>query len=112
MRRIKQIDRHPAESDEDRSPEIISVTENRLQWNGDLDNPNHSEDDWEADNESDMELDNGSEDSETLKQRIVIAAPNVPSLIRPIRPSQKKVEQTLMMVNIMETRRNKGIKKK
>jgi hypothetical protein len=30
VRRIKRIDRHPAESHEDRSPESISDTENRL----------------------------------------------------------------------------------
>jgi len=109
---MKQIDRHPAESDEDCSPESISDTENWLNWNGDLDNPNDSEDDWEADNESDMELHNGIEDSETLEQRNVSAALNVPGLIRPIQRSKKKVEKMLMTVNIMETRRNKGIKKK
>jgi hypothetical protein len=112
VRRIKRIDRHPAESDEDSSPESISDTENWLNWNGDLDNPNDSEDDWEADNESDMELDNCSEVSETLEVRNVSAAPNVPGLIRPIRQSKKKVEKALLTVNIMETRRNKGIKKK
>jgi len=31
-----------------------------------LDNPNESKDDWEADNESDVELDNGIEDLESL----------------------------------------------
>jgi len=36
-----------------------------LNWNGDLDNPNNSEDDWEADNTSDIALDNSREDSET-----------------------------------------------
>jgi len=77
-----------------------------------LDNPNDSEDNWEADNESDMELDNGSEDSETPEQRNVSAAPNVPRLIWSIRRSKKKAEKTLMTVNIMETRRNNGIKKK
>jgi hypothetical protein len=77
-----------------------------------LDNPNHSEDNWEADNESDTELDNGSEVSETLEVRNVSAAPNVPGLIRPIRQSKKKVEKALVTVNIMETKRNKGIKKK
>jgi hypothetical protein len=77
-----------------------------------LDNPNDSEDDWEADNESDTELDNGSEVSETLQVRNVSAAPNVPGLIRPTRKSKKKVEKALVTVNIMETRRNKGIKKK
>jgi len=65
VRRIKRIDRHPAESYEDSSPESISDTENLLTWNGDLDNPNYSEDDCEADDESDMELHNGIEDSET-----------------------------------------------
>jgi hypothetical protein len=76
-----------------------------------LDNPNNSEDDWEADNESDMELDNGSEDSETPEVRNVSAAPNVPGLIRPIGRSKLKVEKALLMVNIMEMRRNKGIEK-
>jgi len=59
---IKWIDCHPAESYDDSSPETISYTKNWLNWNEDLDNPNGSEDHWEADNESDMELDNGSED--------------------------------------------------
>jgi hypothetical protein len=59
-----------------------------------------------------MELDNSSEDSETPEERNVSAAPNVPGLIWPIRHSKKKVEQALLTVNIMETRSNKGIKKK
>jgi len=63
VHQIKRIDCHPAESDENSSPESISDTENWLNWNGDLDNPNDSEDDWEADNESDMKLDNASEHS-------------------------------------------------
>jgi len=110
VHRIKRIDRHPAKTDEDSSPESISDTENWLNWNGNLDNPNDSEDDWEADNESDMELDNGSEVSETLEWRNVSAAPNVPGLIRPIWQSKKKVEKVLVTVNTMWTRRNKGIK--
>jgi len=108
---IKWIDRHPAESDEESSPESISDTENWLNWNEDLDNPNDSEDDYEAANQSDMELDNGSEDSETREQQNDSAVPNVPWLIRPIRRSKKKVEKALLTVNIMEMRRNKGIKK-
>jgi len=40
----------------------------------------------------------------------VSAALNVPGLIGPTRQSKKKVEKVLMTVNIMETRRNKGIK--
>jgi len=43
VHRINQIDRHPAKSDEDSSPESISDTENWLNWNRDLDNPNDSE---------------------------------------------------------------------
>jgi hypothetical protein len=112
VRRIKRIDRHPAKSDEDSSPESISDTKNFLNWNGDLDHPNESQDNWEADNQSDMELDNGSDVSETLEVRNVNAAQNVPGLIRPIPQSKKKVENALLMANIMEMRRNKGIKKK
>jgi hypothetical protein len=111
VRGIKSIDHHHAESVEDSSPDSISDTKNWLNWNGDLDNPNNSDDVWEADNESDTDLDNGSEDSETLEVRNVSAEPNVPGLIRPIRRSKKNVEQALLMVNIMETRRNNRIKK-
>jgi hypothetical protein len=109
---IKRIDRHPAESDEDSSPESISDNKHWLNWNRDLDNPNDGEDDWEADNESDTELDNGSEDSETPVVRNVSVVPNVPGLIRPVWRSKKKVEKVLLTVNIMQTRRNKEIKKK
>jgi len=112
VRRIKRINRHPPESHEDSSPESISDTEHWPTWNGDLDTPNDTEDDWKADNDSDMELDNGSEDSETLEQQNVSGAPDVPRWIRPIRRSKKQAEKILMMVNIMETRRNKGIEKK
>jgi len=44
IRRIRTINRHPVESDEDSVIEFISDTENGLDWNGDLNNPNHSED--------------------------------------------------------------------
>jgi hypothetical protein len=63
---MKQIYCHPAESVEDSSPECISDNKYWLNCNGDLDILNNSEDDWEPDNESDMELDNGSENSVTL----------------------------------------------
>ena len=62
VRRIRRINRHPVESDEDSAPESISDTEDWLNWNGDLDNPNDSEDDCTADVESDMEQDNTIED--------------------------------------------------
>jgi len=57
---ITQIDRPPALSAEVSSPESISDTENWLNWNGDLDNSNDIDVDWEAGNESDVGLDNGS----------------------------------------------------
>jgi hypothetical protein len=110
VRHIKRLDRHPAESDEDDSPESISATENCLNSNGDFHNPEDSEDDWEGDNESDMELDNGSEVSETLEVRNVSAAQNVPGLIRPIRETKKNVEMALVTDNTIEMRWNKGIK--
>jgi len=109
VRRLKRIDCQPADSDEDSSPESISDTENWLNYLG---NPINSEDHWEADNESDMELHNSSECSATPQHQNVSAAPNVAALIRPIRRSKKNVEKTLITVNIMETRMNMGIKKK
>jgi len=93
----------------DSSPESISDTENWLNWNGDFDNPNDSQDDWEADNQSHMELDNSREDSKTPGHLNVSAAPNIPRLIRPTWQSQQMVEYALMTVHIIETRLNKGI---
>ena len=78
VRQIKQIDRPPAKSDEDSPPGSISDTENWLNWIGDLDNQNNSEHDTEAENESYMQLDNSSEDSETPEQRNVSATPMFP----------------------------------
>jgi len=109
---IEQIDRHAAECDEYSSPESISDTKNWLTWNGDLDNLNDSKDDREADHKSDIDLDYGSDDSETPEHRNVSAAQNVPRMIRPIGQSKKKVEKALITVDIMEARRNKGNKKK
>jgi len=109
---IKWIDHHPAKSDEDSSPKSVSDTENWLNCNGHLDNSNHSKHDWEADNESDMEQYNSSEESEAPEQRNVSAALKLPGLIWRIQRSQKPVEMALMTVNMMETRRNSGIKNK
>jgi len=50
-----------------------------------LNNPNDSEDYWEADNESEIDLNNGISDSETQEQWNMSAAPNVPGLIQPTR---------------------------
>jgi len=43
VRRIRRINCHPVGSDEDSAPECISDTDDWLNWNGDLDNPNDSE---------------------------------------------------------------------
>jgi len=105
---IKRIDCHPAESDEDSVPESISDTENWLHWNGDLDYPNDSEEDCKADDESDIEPDNGSKAWESPELWVVNAAPNVPGVIRPIWRSMRKAQKGVVTVSAMERRRNKG----
>jgi len=77
-----------------------------------LDNQNDSEDDEAGGNESDIELGYSVEDTKISKQWDVSVAPNVPRLIQPIPRSKMQGEQVLMTVHTMETRRNKGIKKK
>jgi hypothetical protein len=62
VRQIWRINCHPVESHEDSAPESISDTEDWLNWNGDLDNPNDSEDDCAANVEPDMDQDNSIED--------------------------------------------------
>ena len=89
---IKQIDHHPADIVEDSAPESILNTKNWLNWNGDLDYPNARKDDWEADNEPDIELDNGVQDSETPEMWDVSATPNVFRLISPTWRSKEHAE--------------------
>ena len=67
VHRIKRIDRYPSKSDEDSAPDSISDIEYWLDCNGDFYNAIGSEDNWEADNESDTELDNGVTDSDTTE---------------------------------------------
>jgi len=112
VRRIRRINRHPAESDDDSAPESVSNTENWLNWNSDLDNPNESKDDCDADNESDVERENCFEDPECPEQRDVCAAPNIPGLLRPIGMTKKRTEKGLVTVNATETRRIRGNRKK
>ena len=54
VRRNQRINRYSVERDEDSAPESISDTQDWLNWNGDLDNPNHSEDNCVADVESEI----------------------------------------------------------
>ena len=69
-----------------------------------------SGEDWEADNESNMEVDNDMDDPETIEQRNVSATPTVPALIRPTWRIKNTAEKVLVMVDTMEPRRNKVIK--
>jgi hypothetical protein len=112
VRRIRGINLHPVESDEDSTPESISDTEDWLNWNGNLDNPNDSEEDCAADNDSDIEHNNCIEDPECPEQQDVSAAPTVPRSVWPTRKSKRQAENVLMTVNAAETRRNQGGKKK
>jgi len=77
-----------------------------------LDNPNDTQDDSTADVESDIEQGNSMEDLECPEQRDGSAAPNVPGLIRPTRKSKRHAEMVFVTINAIETRRNKGVKKK
>jgi len=92
-RRIWRINIHPVESDEDSTPESISDTDDWLNWKGDFDIPNDSEDDCAADDESDIEQNNGIEDSECPEQPDVSAAPDVPGLVQPTRKSKRQAEK-------------------
>jgi hypothetical protein len=52
------------ETDDDSAPESISDTEDWLNWNGNLDNPNDSEEDCAAADEYDIEYNNCMGDPE------------------------------------------------
>jgi len=110
--RIRRINHHPVKSDEDSTPESISVTEDWLNWNGDLNNPNDSEEDCAAHIKSDIEQDNNIEDPECPEQRDVSATLIVPRMIWPTQKSKRQAERVLMTVHAIETRRNKGVKTK
>jgi len=99
VHRIRRINRHPVKSDEDSAPESISDTEDWLNWNRELDNPNDSEHDCVVDGESDSEEDNSIEDLEYPEQRDASPSPNVPGLIRPTWNSKSQAEQVLMTIN-------------
>jgi len=56
---VCRINCHPVERDVDSAPESISDTKDWLNWNGDLDILNNTEEDCMADVESDIEQGNG-----------------------------------------------------
>jgi hypothetical protein len=90
----------------------ISDTDDWLNWNGDMDNPNDSEEDCAADDDCDIEYNNCIEEPECPEQQDVCASPTAPGLVRPTRKSKRQAEKVLLTVNAVETRRNKGGKKK
>jgi len=108
---IRRINRHPVESDQASAPASISDTDNWLNWNGNLDNPNDSKDDCAADYESNIEHNNGMEDPECPEQQDVSATPNIPGLVQATPKWKRQAELVLVIVNAVETRRNKGMKK-
>jgi len=65
-----------------------------------------------VDVESDIEHHNGIKNSEWPEQQDVSAAPNVLRSVWPTRKSKRQAEKVLLTVNAVETRRNKGGKKK
>jgi len=112
VRWIRRINHHPVQSDEDSAPESISDTEDWLNWNGDLDDPNDCEDDCAADFESDIEHDNSIEDPEWPERRDARAGGTVLGLILLTRNTERWAEKVLMTINAIETRRNKGVNQK
>jgi hypothetical protein len=112
VRRIRRINRHPVESDEDSAHESIWDNEDWLHRNGDLGNPNDSEENCTADDDSDIEHNNWIEDPECTEQQDVSAMPNVPRLVRPTRKSKRQAEKVLVTVNAVEMWRNTGGKEK
>ena len=76
-----------------------------------MDNPNDSEDDCAADDESEIGPNNAIEDPECPEQEVVSAAPNLPGLVRLTQMSKRQAEKVLVTVNAVQTRRNEGRKK-
>jgi len=71
-----------------------------------LDNANNSEKDCAADDESDIEPNNGCEDPECPEQQDVNVGPNVPGLVWSTRKSKRQVEMVLVTLNAVGTWRN------
>jgi hypothetical protein len=75
---ILRINRHTVESNEYNPPASISDAEDWLNWNGYLDNPNDTEEDSAADDDTDIEHNNWIEDPECPEQQQVSSAANAP----------------------------------
>jgi hypothetical protein len=110
--RIRTINQHSNDSDQNSAPESFPDTEKWLHRNSDFDNPNNSEEDFAADDKPHIARDNGIEHPEIPELRDVSAAQNVPRLIRPILKSRRPVQNGFVTLNTPEIRRNIRIKKK
>ena len=108
---IERFNHHPVESDQDWAPERISDTEDWVNWNDDFENPNDSEEDCVANDESDPELNTSIEDPECPEQENVNAMRNVRGLVQPTCKSKRPAEMVLVKVNAIETRTNVEVKK-
>jgi hypothetical protein len=109
---MRIINRHPVESDERSSHESTSTTEDWLNWIGDLDIPNDSEDDCAGDVKSDIEQEDSIDDPECPEQRDLSTALTDPGLIRLTLKLERQDETVLVMGNAIETRRIHSVKKK
>jgi len=76
-----------------------------------LDNPNDIEDDRAADDKAAIEQNNDIKDLEYLEQQDMSAVPSVPGMVWPTGKSNRQAEKVLETGNIIERRRNKGVKK-
>jgi hypothetical protein len=97
--------------DQNRAPETISDTDDWLNWNWDLDNPNNIEADCMADVKCDIMPENVNEDPECAEQQDVSAIQNVPRLIWPARKSKRLAEKVSVRVNSNQMRWNNRLKK-
>ena len=94
--RIRWIDHRRAKSNVDSAPESISDTKDWLTRNGHSDDPNCSEDIWEADNISSIELDKGIKALDGPEDQIVSATLSVPGMIRPTWSSMQQAQKGLL----------------
>jgi hypothetical protein len=112
VNQITRINCHTVDMDDDGTSETIMDAKTWLNWNGNLDNANNSNDICTADGKSDIEQDTGIKDLKSAGQwDMMNAKENVPGLIWPIRQSKSQTEQVLAMVNALEMMINKGVKK-
>jgi hypothetical protein len=75
---MTSIDRQAAKINQNIVPESTSDIKNWLQWNEHVDSSTDSKDNWDADNQSEIDLLTFNRDSATLEQQAVRLPMNVP----------------------------------